>query len=267
MSMPSQLDLLHLGQPASPRIRYEEWVGAFAATPVPSDPFRLFAKDLEVVRRQIIHSFPDLAAIRQESKLAEELRSLVSANVRWADTAPETDFEDVRSLVYQSLIERSSTHVCGGIALIYLILAKAFGLKARFVGMFRDVQSVDGSNESHCACEVWLAGQWRAIEPTYDIEYRSARGQPISWRAVREKLLKGGEVLAAPGRAARSRATRFNHHQQRLELLTRHLYLGGCVQVAASRFIGWDGQIRYADGQVYDYRTQVKAGTYRLLES
>lgn len=265
MGLLSPLDALHLAVGPKMFGTRKFWVNSSDPQLVPCDPGWPLARDLERLRAYILRRFPQIADYQDEARMALYLLALVTNRVRCAGPTPDIDFENVMALVHDAVVSRVASHTCGGMTIIYLILARAFGLKARFVGMFDAVEDIGPDNESHCACDVLIGGRWHAMEPTYNVSFQTQRGQPLGWRQVRSAMERGVQVLVQPGLGGSLNRTQFNNHQQKLSALTRYMYIAACGDMTRESWLGWKGQLSYASGARFDYRKQVHSGIYRLL--
>ena len=58
-----------------------------------------------------------------------------------------------------AVVTREEPVICGGMMMLYVDLCQAFGLEARYVGLY-----LADNTDSHASVEVNLGGRWFAIE-------------------------------------------------------------------------------------------------------
>lgn len=193
--------------------------------------------------------------------IALALQDLIWSTVPVSDSAVQ-DWAEVDTWLNASLNEASKGHLCLGLTATFQSGLAAFGIPHRHVQMY---DSVDPYRNGHNTVEVWLDGQWVAIDPTYGVSFVDTRGRNLSYSEIRDSCLNNAIVF--PRQEPRTNPLRkvtFKEYSESVPLcsLTRYLVIGpthtgqGTTTIPSS----WDGRLKYRDGSTFDTRLQLEQG-------
>ncbi len=202
---------------------------------------------------------PQLKTAKTDWKKALILRDLVhrhSVVNPQIPVATNEDLADLESVFRKSLVERSLSNACNGLAILYVLALRAHGIEARNVFMY---SSRKASNIvwSHATVDVRIDGAWVALDPTVNASLRDGAGKPLSWPDALLRAHNGQSVLVRtegyPIKPNRSWSEIKKVLGYDLADWHRQYILGPSVSESATLHgKDWDGRIHYADGRVFD---------------
>jgi transglutaminase-like putative cysteine protease len=233
--------------------------------------------ELANIRAMIIAREPRFSDIR-DANLAIALRDYVYQNVpvrRPDGTAPS--YYDLDNYVFLSLYDNQDGALCGGLALNYLMIAKAFDLQARFVGIYN--RSIDAPTPvlSHAGVEIFLDGKWVIMDPTWNFSVTDRDGNLLGWADVRDQrgdvsslvFTENGmntyDFLPDMPTTGRSLNAYYPDISKLTDILNFLVFSGSEISDPEILPRNWDGQIRYLDGNVYDAQAGNSGGIYEII--
>jgi hypothetical protein len=235
--------------------------GQFTASP------HVAAEGLEAelanVRRVALEIKPGLEAL-PPLDLALALRDMVYRMVPLPrdipGKQPATNFIDLPKTVSLALLDDKVGHSCGGLTIVYLTLLKAFGIDARYVGLFHEVVDAADPVISHATVDVLIDGRWVALDPTFNFSIR-AGGERIGWEEARALVLDGEPItFDTDGYALLPRRS---VGEYRYPLTDSMVYMAfGPSPRSDLRLLpaSWNGLITYANGKRFDQRASLAQG-------
>ncbi|MDJ0809757.1 MAG: transglutaminase domain-containing protein [Desulfobacterales bacterium] len=143
--------------------------------------------ELANVKRIMLKNNPEFKDLNGLA-LAVQLRNWASQFFR-DETPPGFDFTDLEGTIKAAY--DGTTHLCGGVTIVYLIALRAFDFDARYIGFFSNVEGTP--RVSHATVEVFIDDHWIALDPSYNISVLLA-GKMVGWGAAREAILSGGKI-------------------------------------------------------------------------
>lgn len=148
-------------------------------------------------------------------------------------------------------------HQCQGIAINYVMAMESLGIPARNVEMYAEAVDATRPVLSHAVVDLYIAGQWIAIDPTYNTSFwadETTTTTPIGWQEVRERCLSGDTVYISddgyPALRADIDEIPYCDYIDFMVFAPKRLddgYYDGFVLPDS-----WDGIIRYDDGSTLD---------------
>jgi hypothetical protein len=168
---------------------------------------------------------PSLGQITDPLTLAIALRDFVYHrfwlgynNNTWLSLDPYNRF-------MEAIVVRIEGLMCTGVRIVYADLCNAFGLQARYVDMLAP------SGQGHSSSEVWINGQWIAMDATFDVSFISPDGEYLNYAQLR-----AGRAYLVDHNGTQSRSRpKFEEFAVPLsQLLTIVVYPGSGQQIVGS---------------------------------
>jgi hypothetical protein len=238
--------------------RMRSMIFEFVRTRTPYDNQESLEVELENIRRIILHMNPDLVS-KKKMDIAIAIRNMVYSNVPLKPPPALFSYVDLDRAVYLELLDSNYGDICGGLTIIYMAALKAFGIRSRYVGLFKEVVNVPDPVVSHATVEVQIDGKWVAEDPTFNFSIFSG-GRRIGWEEARDLVLSGHPITfqsdgypLLPGRSV------YEYPDPLTEALQFMIFspIGGEGESLADvKTVPdvWDGKILYSDGRVFDQR-------------
>jgi hypothetical protein len=206
--------------------------------------------DIKQIRKIILSEMgPDFVPA-DDLETALAIRDYIYRRISYGDTIGFS-FDNFLVAFEQSAI---SALRCQGIAIIYVIAMESLGIPAREVEMYTEAVNAPIPVKSHAVAEVYIDGQWIAIDPTYNTSLWADENTPIGWQEIRERCLRGDTVYVSDDGYT---ATRMN-----IDEIPYCDYVDSMVFAPKRLDDGyhegfflpddWDGIIRYNDGSTLD---------------
>lgn len=224
------------------------------------------AVELANIKSMILRREPRFSGL-QGVDLAIALRDYVYWNlpVRLPNGSSPS-YYDFDNYVYTSLYDNQSGALCGGLALNYLMITKAFGMQSRYVGIYNRVIDAPTPVYSHAGVEVFLDNKWIIMDPTWNFSVTDLEGNFLGWSDVRDMrgditsliFTENGMETAATfsgSTAARTLDTYFSDISELTNIVNFLSYAGSGISSPLLTPQKWDGQIRYADESTFDARS------------
>lgn len=211
--------------------------------------------ELANVREMILAERPDLAKA-DDMTMALTLRDMVYKRVPLKPTAPGFLFSDLDRTVYLSLFDDEYGHACGGLTITYMAALKAFGIKARYVGLFQVVDDAPRPVNSHASVEAFIDGRWIAMDPTFNVSIKQ-NGRHVGWTEAKADLTSVS--FDSDGYSLLPRRT-INEYPVPVSELIRFMIFGPSLNTEIVTLPQWNGVITYADGAPFDQRHSLVAG-------
>jgi hypothetical protein len=227
--------------------------------------------DLSRVRELVLSLEPSLQKVADHASvdvLASALRDFVHRRVPLRPPPRAFDFLPLFASFRSAVLDRGAGHLCGGIALTYMMALEAFGIPARYVGLHAS-PSADADN--HVSVEYLDGGRWIASDPTFDVAF-VAEGRRLGWLEVRERLLSGAPVAVSTGGYRVAPGRRIESYYAPLEKLVAYLVVyadlngDGLLEPneVATAPASWDGTL---EGGHQPRWKHAPSGVYRVLGS
>jgi len=221
----------------------------------PYDAHEPVETELANVRQIALSIEPGLAALAP-LPAALALRDMVYRKVP-AQVQPEgLDYSILDRAVFLDLTDADYGAICGGMTLTYLTLLKAFGIEARYVGLFKDAVDASDPVVSHASVEAFIDGRWVALDPFFGFSVHFD-GRRIGWEEARTHVLNGEDITfesdgfpLLPGRSVQE-------HPYPIAQIMRFMIFAPTTQRGQRTALqtlppDWDGLIRYANGKQFD---------------
>jgi hypothetical protein len=223
-------------------------VGCQHGTPGPSTDdlagVRVLAYDLE----------PRLMDSTDELQTAILLRNLIHQRVPLKSTAPDANFTHYRRTFYRSLLDDKYGHICGGLAYNYLLALRAFGIRARYVGIYSQATDAPKPVDSHASVEVFIDERWFVQDPTFNCTLVNEAGVALGWAEVARTIRKGAAIRADTNGYAVAESRTLGNYYISLPALCRYVVFG-LTTAGQDNYrwpASWDGLVKYADGSTYN---------------
>lgn len=231
--------------------------------------------DLFAIKTLSEHLEPRLIGQRDTLQIALMLRNMLHHRVPTRNvTLDGYDFTDLDATFARSVLNPAYGHLCGGIAIQYVAALRAFGIPARKVGIYPEVESLHDNPTSHAAVDVKINGKWIAMDPTYNVSLKNSDGHHIGWFDAAELLQRGIRVTESndgyQSKEDLTLETYLARAQIRLSDLLQYLnaspYWDGTATRDELRWPErWDGTLRYKSGKIFDAVGSDSSGVYSLL--
>ncbi len=124
--------------------------------------------NLAAIKAVTLQLDPGLAQVADSLTLAIDLRNFIYQRFALGSTAPSWVYESPYDRFVQAIVVRDEPLLCQGAQIVYADLAQAFGIQARYVAMYANVDDA-----THATDEVLIAGSWIAMDPTFNVAYVS----------------------------------------------------------------------------------------------
>lgn len=167
------------------------------------------------------------------------------------------------------------THLCGGRCLLFLIACRAFGIRARYVGLWDRATNIDSDAAFvHASSEILVGGRWFICDGHYNMTVRDAKGWRLSWMDVRERLLRNESVSFSTDGYSQGTTTPEHflndvYHETLTDLtsfIATSVYRDRKLSYPArAETPGWDGILHYLGGTTYDTVAAINGGPYAML--
>jgi len=241
-------------------------VAAFLISPVRADP-------LADIRATAIMLTPQLATEKSKIEIAIQLRDQVHRSGIFSDSGvpnlSTADLSDWGNAYRSSFVTRTRANSCNGLAILYMLSLRSFGITSRIVTLYAKNQ-VSLIASSHATVDVLIDGKWVAMDPTFNVSLRDEASQHISWREAIERYRSGKVVQVADDGKPRIE-TKFSYYFDRLmdssfKSLAKFAFLGPYPGgKAESLNPEWDGKIHYIDGRTWDAWASVDGSFYKNI--
>jgi hypothetical protein len=223
--------------------------------------------DMQQIRKIILSEMgPDFVPA-DDLETAFAIRDYIYRRIPVVDTKGFS-FDNFLEAFEQSAI---SGQLCEGIAINYVIAMESLGIPARKVEMYTEAVDAPTPVVSHAVAEVYIDGQWIAMDPRYNTSLWADEDTPIGWQEIRERCLQGDTVYVSDDGYT---ATRMN-----IDEIPYCDYVDYMVFAPKRLDDGyhegfflpddWDGIIRYNDGsaldvgEFYDYDLRLAEALWR----
>ena len=123
---------------------------------------------------------PALATTTDPTTLAILLRNDVQHDITLGPNTTEWTSVDAYERYVQAVLTEQQPLICGGMQMLYTDLLDAFGLQARYVGLFGATPAIG----THASVEVLLNNQWVVMDPTFNVSFIGANGQRLSFADI-----------------------------------------------------------------------------------
>lgn len=218
--------------------------------------------DLIEVRDLIVALEPKLREKRDDLQTAILLRNFIHQRIPlWSERGVEKfedyDFRDIDGTFTKSVLDDRYGHKCGGFVIEYLVALKAFGLTARKVGMYPEVDDLPKVPISHASVGVLIGGKWVAQDPYFNISLRSPSGEALGWFDV----AKLGE--AVPDHDGFPAKQSFEKFLKKVDIASLTRNMNAADNISPSN---WDGVLRYRDGHTFNVLEADQSGVYGDLD-
>lgn len=157
------------------------------------------AQALFWIKRIALRLEPSLATAGDKMELAVMLRDFVHHRVRTGSNSTAWPQFDAYERFRQTIVSRQEGVSCQGAAWLYRDLLNAFGIQAREVSLFSSTY-----RPNHASVEIFLAGHWFVMDPTFNVSFKDANGNLLSYAQLRNK---GTWIVDSNGGTNRGRWT------------------------------------------------------------
>ncbi|MBR1193247.1 transglutaminase domain-containing protein [Bradyrhizobium sp. AUGA SZCCT0160] len=167
------------------------------------------------------------------------------------------------------------THECGGRCLLFLIACRAFGIRARYVGLWDGVVNINSDTAFvHASSEILIGGRWIVCDGHYNITLRDQKGWRLSWMDARERLLRNEPVTFSTDGYTQGSITPEHYlndvYHETLTDLTSFIATSvhrdrKLSYPAAANTPGWTGMLSYIGGATYDAVASINGDPYAML--
>lgn len=224
--------------------------------------------ELAEVRSIALAVDPDLDAM-EPLALALALRNMLYRMVPLPRDIPEkqppTDFMDLSQTVQLALFDEKVGHSCGGLTILYITMLKAFGIEARYVGLFHEVVDAADPVISHATVDVFIDGRWIALDPTFNFSIRSG-GERIGWEEARALTLAGEPItFETDGYALLPHRSITEYPHPLTDSIEFMIFAPTPREPMLILPESWNGRIDYANGKAFDMRASLTGGIYVKL--
>lgn len=239
-----------------------------------ADAPELERDSLANIRAAAIRLAPALEKATSHLHTALILRDMIHHSVPLGLTPDDASWIEIDRTFYESAFERKYGHECGGRVLLYLAALRAFGVQARYVGLFSAVEDVDPATTFvHASTEVLIDGKWIAFDAHYNISLRDSYNRMLGWQDAQGLLAAGEPVYSVSDGLKVRRETTLSYYMAKygtdLSGLTRYMIVGiehdedEAEAVAADG--EWSGVLEYVDGTSFDVIGSAQGEVYRNL--
>jgi hypothetical protein len=133
------------------------------------------------MRQVALQVDPLLATAPNPLILAARLRDHVYRRVVVGANRPQWGALDAYERYLRAVVTREEPLICGGMSIVYADLCAAFGLEARYVGLY----AADGFN-THASVEVRIGGRWFVMDPTFNVSFTTPAGLLLSFAEMQQ---------------------------------------------------------------------------------
>lgn len=156
----------------------------------------------EVVDSRIVTAETNEAVLKTLNELAPEIVEMEKGidqaiavvslfhNATQIKNDPRQGSSTPSDLIRATLTDSEMGLICGGFALVVFDSLTALGYENRMVQMFSN------GPDNHIANEVKIDGKWIAFDGTYNVGFKNASGEFMSYKEVKEQVTNGGTVGA-----------------------------------------------------------------------
>jgi hypothetical protein len=217
---------------------------------------------------------PQLATEKSQIKIAILLRDQIHrASIQAGAGLPSLTTGDLSKwddAYRMSVLTRTRANACNGLAILYMLALKSFGIPSRIVTMYAETRVTSLQVASHASVDVLINGKWLAMDPTFNLSLADDYHRPISWREAVERYRAGKIVLQSMDGMTRLQNNPFNYFVAVMNSTFESVspfalfgpYPGGIFE---SMNPEWDGKITYIDGSQFDARASVDGAFYRKI--
>lgn len=217
---------------------------------------------------------PGLATERDKLKIALMLRDQVYHHCPMVPTRGGVNWLDFYGEYAACVRDRVYGHECQGRSTLFLIACKAFGIQARYVGLWSAITNLGASTFVHASAEVFINGKWIGMDAHYNRSLKNANGERIGYREAQLILKDEGIVnLDYDGYVGIPNLTPEHYLQNVYSMTFKQLmsYIlvgvhGGSLSAVPYAMNGsWNGQLHYAGGTMFDALAMAQAPHYMAL--
>lgn len=209
--------------------------------------------ELRNIRQMIIVQAPQLKGFDKMRK-AVYLRNMVYHRVPLKSPPPGFDYANLDRSVYLELFDKNYGDSCGGLAIIYMTMLKAFGIPSRYVAMFSQVRNAPNPVNSHASVDILVNGRWIAEDPTFNFSLQS-EGHLLSWQEYRRDKDLGKAISISSNGLPLIQGRAVQNYPVPLPTLARYMILGPTSVSKSALPIfprSWNGVIKYANGTTFN---------------
>lgn len=216
--------------------------------------------DISAVRAMAETLSPALKGVTDPWRIALILRSQVHLHsvssgdgpgqVAGVPYATTSDFSNWVEVYRASLVTRSKANECNGLAILYIVALRAYGIPARLVALYSS-RVAAAPVWSHASVSVRLNGSWVAMDPTMNVSLRDDAGRLLSWREALARAKQGKLVKpqtdSEPVKSDRRWESVVSQYGYRLQDFADQALLGPWSRGPAENIsmIPWDGKIEF----------------------
>lgn len=229
--------------------------------------------ELANVEKMLLAVAPGLADV-PPLRRALILRELVYRRVPLRRTATGFNFRDLDSAVYLAVFDDDYGHICRGLVNTYLTILRAFDIPARNIGIYNNATDAPNPVTSHASVEVFINGEWVAMDPTFNFSVHDSAGRRIGWQEARRAIQAGKPIRfdddgygTLPKRSLMEYAKgNIANFTSTMNYLTFGPALVAGKRIAAQKLPPqWDGVVRYRNGRKADVEASASSWVYEAL--
>jgi hypothetical protein len=229
-------------------------------------------RELAQIRETAVLLSPELARTNNQMMIALLLRDQIHrAGVPATSGVPALSNAEMASWsnAYKlSNLFRSRSNACNGKSVLYMLALRAFGIPSRMVAFYASA-TAGIPVWSHASVDVFIGGEWVAMDPTFNVAMKDGGGSHLSWTGAVDRLRKGGLVVPHSDGMTVLKGQSLSNYEMTvgdLKELVELVLLGPWEQGdAVSLNPGWDGKIRYIDGSEFDAWGSITGDFYRRI--